>query len=50
MPVFFFLDPEMEKDRKLKNVESVVLSYTFFPASDWDDDSEEEEQGREGLS
>lgn len=29
MPVVFYLDPALEKDETMKNVESVTLSYTF---------------------
>ena len=32
LPVVFFLDPALEKDPSMKNVESLTLSYTFFAA------------------
>jgi cytochrome c oxidase assembly protein subunit 11 len=32
MPVVFFLDPALEKDKDMKNVAEVTLSYTFFAA------------------
>ncbi|WP_395665192.1 cytochrome c oxidase assembly protein [Methylocella sp.] len=32
LPVVFFLDPALEKDKTLAGVETVVLSYTVFPA------------------
>ncbi len=32
MPVVFFLDPELEKDERMKGVAEVTLSYTFFAA------------------
>jgi cytochrome c oxidase assembly protein subunit 11 len=32
MPVVFFLDPELEKDKTMDGVDTVTLSYTFYPA------------------
>ena len=32
LPVLFFLDPSLEKDRTMDGVDSLTLSYTFFPA------------------
>ncbi|GJJ70887.1 cytochrome c oxidase assembly protein subunit 11 [Entomortierella parvispora] len=32
MPIFFFLDPEFAKDPDMSDVDTVVLSYTFFKA------------------
>ncbi len=32
MPVFFFLDPEFANDPQLRNVQDIVLHYTFFKA------------------
>jgi cytochrome c oxidase assembly protein subunit 11 len=32
MPVAFFVDPEIVNDPDLKNLPSITLSYTFFPA------------------
>ena len=34
MPVFFFLDPEIETDRRFQDVRHILLSYTFFPVED----------------
>jgi cytochrome c oxidase assembly protein subunit 11 len=33
MPVVFFLDPELEKDKTLNGIDSVTLSYTFYGAA-----------------
>ncbi len=34
MPVQFFLDPDLMDDRKMDEVTTVTLSYTFYPAPD----------------
>ena len=34
LPVSFFIDPEIVKDRKLDDVSTITLSYTFFRAQE----------------
>jgi len=33
MPVSFFIDPDIAKDRNMRDVKTITLSYTFFPAT-----------------
>jgi cytochrome c oxidase assembly protein Cox11 len=30
--VFFFIDPDFEKDPRMHGVDEIILSYTFFEA------------------
>ncbi len=32
MPVVFFIDPEIDKDPQFRSLDTITLSYTFFPA------------------
>ena len=51
MPVFFYLDPEFASDRGMEDVNSLVLSYTFFQSEDFDGDEYDEsteDYGRDG--
>jgi cytochrome c oxidase assembly protein subunit 11 len=34
MPVVFFIDPLMDEERRMDDVQTVTLSYTFFAATD----------------
>ena len=34
MPVSFYIDPEIENDPHMKDVETITLSYTFFKAQE----------------
>lgn len=43
MPVFFFVDPKMDDDPFMDSCETILLSYTFYPAHGYDDDEEDEE-------
>jgi cytochrome c oxidase assembly protein subunit 11 len=44
MPVVFFIDPAMNDDPNMNDVQNITLSYTFFEA-----DSKELEQAMEGF-
>lgn len=48
MPVFFFIDPEMLRDRQVSYVRNVTLSYTFFPTDEDEDylDDENDEDAK----
>ncbi len=46
MPVFFYVDPEIEKDRNCDDVTDITLGYTFFRMNQ---DDEEEERELEKL-
>eukprot|EP00457_Paulinella_chromatophora_P012651 gb/GEZN01012879.1/.p1 GENE.gb/GEZN01012879.1/~~gb/GEZN01012879.1/.p1 ORF type:complete len:263 (-),score=26.77 gb/GEZN01012879.1/:200-988(-) len=43
LPVFFYLDPAMDSDPRLKRINHVTLSYTFFPSKGWYEEEEEDE-------
>lgn len=34
MPVSFFIDPEIENDPNLQDVDTITLSYTFYPVGE----------------
>jgi cytochrome c oxidase assembly protein subunit 11 len=34
MPVFFYIDPEFVEDPRLEDVNTIILSYTFFEAKE----------------
>ena len=39
MPVFFYVDPEFLKDRRMHKCNAMTLSYTFFRSSEWEEKS-----------
>lgn len=39
MPVFFYIDPEFATDPKMDNINSLILSYTFFKVEDSEEES-----------
>jgi len=41
MPVFFYIDPEFATDPRMRGINNITLSYSFFKV---DDDEEEEQQ------
>jgi cytochrome c oxidase assembly protein subunit 11 len=31
-PVVFYIDPDIEKNRDMRNIHAMTLSYTYFPS------------------
>lgn len=48
MPVFFYIDPEFATDPRMRGIDSLTLSYTFFKVDEEDveDDSTSSEDAR----
>lgn len=36
LPVIYFIDPEMDGERNMKDVRTITLSYTFFPSDSFE--------------
>jgi len=49
MPVFFFIDPEFADDPQLAKYDDIILSYTFFRASDQEDNPQLKENIERGA-
>jgi len=47
MPVFFFIDPDYDKDPGLDGVNNITLSYTFFLTDEDDDDDNDDDNDDE---
>ncbi len=41
MPVFFYIDPEFAVDPKMKGIDQLTLSYTFFKVDEDEEDLDE---------
>lgn len=50
MPVFFYIDPEFATDPRLKGVDNLTLSYTFFKVAEEDEEEEEHPQASAGAT
>ena len=42
MPVFFYIDPEFATDPRMRGIENITLSYTFFKVAEDEDEDEVE--------
>ena len=42
MPVFFYIDPEFATDPRMRGIDQLTLSYTFFKVAEEEDDTEDE--------
>ena len=42
MPVFFYIDPAINEDRRCNDVTHLTLSYTFFAMKSEEEEEEEE--------
>jgi len=49
MPVLFYIDPEFASDPNMRDVKSLILSYTFFKSDDFEDDVEEDDGKSSGV-
>ena len=47
MPVFFYIDPEFATDPKMRTIDHITLSYTFFKVEE--EGEEEVEKGEEDM-
>ena len=52
MPVFFYIDPEFAMDPKMKTIDNITLSYTFFKVNEDEEDDEDsgEQQQQQNKS
>ncbi|KAG7669881.1 hypothetical protein KSW81_008025 [Nannochloris sp. 'desiccata'] len=41
MPVFFYIDPEFATDVRMRGIENITLSYTFFKVAEDNGDDDE---------
>ncbi len=42
MPVFFYIDPEFATDPRMRGIDTLTLSYTFFKVNEEDEGAGEE--------
>ena len=50
MPVFFYIDPEFATDPRMRGIDDLTLSYTFFKVDEEEAEQESETDQRAAVA